>query len=152
MARRFKQKDNRPTVPFCLYLNKMDILRITHNESLRYKIIQWQSLFVRQVTVQYKWIQYCGGGVFFLLIHLDLALDHEMLLKLGIVRGRSFGPATVQKPKDISRWSPWSPRFRAAEDVRILWKPFQNKPGCCACCFDSLLCMNTLFPLVKTAL
>lgn len=36
-----------------------------------------KSYFVRQVTVQYKWIQYCGlFFFFFLLIHLDLALDH----------------------------------------------------------------------------
>lgn len=42
---------------------------------------------------------------FFLLIHLYLALDHKMLLKLGIVRGRRFGLSAVQKPKDLSRLS-----------------------------------------------
>lgn len=55
-------KDRDPNVPFCLYLNnKMDILHVTHNESLQYKIykiIVTKSFVVQQVTVQYKWIQY----------------------------------------------------------------------------------------------
>lgn len=112
-----------------------------------------KSYFVRQVTVQYKWIQYCGFFFFFPFDslrfgtwpHVATGVRDRLRTECGNIGGaeaKRYLPTVFVKSSFTCSGRCPNPGGN----------PSKNKPGCCACCFYSLLCTARLFSFHKNSL